>query len=178
MSASLLAGLIITAVAIGYVIAPLIWPERFGARRGEGAIDRLPGDEARPLEDLRDELYARIVDLDFEHAVGKTDEEEYRQERDALKRRALAVLRSLDERDRAISSVPRAQTAGLDSADDEIEREVRLARARRAAQRPAGGVDVAVRADDGLEDAIEREVLALRRSRPAPAPRTSQAGRQ
>jgi hypothetical protein len=40
---------------------------------------------------LRDDLLAQIVDLDFDRAVDKTDEEEYREERAALKRRALAV---------------------------------------------------------------------------------------
>jgi hypothetical protein len=95
-----------------------------------------PTAEGQPsLERLRDELYAAIVELDFDHAVGKTEDEEYRAERADLKRQALAVLRLLDEqaaRDRA--------SGESGAAEDAIEREVRDARASRRRE-PVIGAD-------------------------------------
>lgn len=184
MNAPVLLGLLVAVAALLYVLAPLLWPGAFDARgvRQDGA-----GAE-RALERLRDDLYARIVELDFDHAVGKTDEEEYRQERADLKRQALATLRLLDERAGAASG------AGV---EDEIEREVRLARERRATETRAvaacAACGRAVGADDrfcagcgrpravpagvaayetagdgqGLEDEVERDVRVLRQTRRA-----------
>ena len=98
MSAPSLFGLLLAIAAVSFVVAPLLWPRAFGIGGGRPrhAVPQL--DEVETLAILRDELLAQIVDLDFEQAVGKTDEEEYQEERAALKRRALAVIRSLDER--------------------------------------------------------------------------------
>ena len=154
MSAPMLIGLLFAAAAICYVLAPLIWPSAFGveAHPTTPAAD-LAGD---PLERLREDLFAQIVDLDFDHTLGKTDEEEYQQDRAALKRQALAVLRSIDER------ASETHTA----ADDPIEQAVRAARARRAAL-PAPDVP-----DDHLlelDDEVERQIAARRRMRQLPA---------
>src|SRR5437588_7672059 len=190
MNLALLAGIACMATALAYVLAPLIWPERFGARPRATA-------QAEPsLAALRDDLFAAIVELDFDHAVGKTDEDEYRLERAELKRQALAVLRLLDE-----------QAEGTDA--DAVEREIRAARERLQADRagapaPAhhpAALDGAVAPDtcpacgrafaaedrfcprcgrpraelpdqteaipdrDSFEDEVEREVRALRRQR-------------
>ena len=103
---------------MSYVVAPLIWPRAFGI--GVAQTPAAPvHDEIETLALLRDDLLAQIVDLDFEQAVGKTDEEEYQQERAALKRRALAVIRSLDERTQS------------EVIEESIEREISRARARR-----------------------------------------------
>ena len=148
MSAAALVGILCAVAALLFVLAPLLWPGAFGVRDA-GATDA----EGESLERLRDDLYARIVELDFDREVGKTDEEEYRQERADLKRQALAVLRLLDERD------GRAATAVLaaPAVSEAIEREVAAARRARAAAVGAG--------DGGLEDEVEREVRALRRAR-------------
>lgn len=150
MTAPLLVGLVLAALALCYVLAPLVMPRAFGVEApvAPGAAEAA-GD---PLIGLRDDLFARIVELDFDHATGKTDEEEYQQERAALKRRALAVLRTLDDR------AP---------AGDAIEEAVRVARERRAA--------ISVEPDDAdpalleLDDEVERQVSALRRTRQLPA---------
>lgn len=150
MSAAILLGLLVAFAAASFVVAPLLFPRAFGI--GVAPIAPVGAeDEEDALLDLRDDLYARIVDLDFEHAVGKTDEEEYQQERAALKRRALAVLRTLDER-----------AARADALGDAVEREVRLARARRA-EVVAAELDGADRPD--LDDEVERQIRALRRTR-------------
>jgi hypothetical protein len=155
MSAPTLIGLLLAFVAVSFVVAPLLWPSAFGigvATAPEAFSDE---DEDVALEALRDDVYAQIVELDFEQAVGKTDEEEYRQERAALKRRALAVLRTLDER----------AAAAPEGIEDAIEREVLLARARRAEGIPEADLDETTVPDLNAE--VERQILALRRSRRA-----------
>ena len=148
MSGPVLIGLLIAVAAALYVIAPLLWPRTFVAAAPSPAAD-----ETRSLLALRDEILAAIVDLDFERAVGKTDEEEYREERAALKRRALTVIRALDARE--------DERAAL---DETVERAIREARARRiAANQPLAAEDE----EAELYDEVERQIRALRRARGA-----------
>lgn len=151
MSIPVLIGLLIAVAAALYVIAPLIWPRTFGV--AAPAPPATASDETRSLRALRDEILAAIVDLDFEKAVGKTDEEEYQEERAALKRRALTVIRGLDARG--------TERAAL---DETVEREIRDARARRVAASPP-----TVNEDENPElyDEVERQIRALRRARGA-----------
>jgi hypothetical protein len=153
MSVPVLFGLLVAVLAVVFVVAPLIWPAAFGVRDETAPAAPVAAGDA--LARLRDDLFTRIVELDFEQATGKLDEEEYQQERAGLKRRALAVLRTLDE-----------QAAPVAEADREIERAVDAARARRATPvaQPASAKD-----DIWFGDEVEREVLALRRARQAPA---------
>lgn len=148
MSTPSLFGLLLAIAAISFVVAPLLWPRAFGigVPVPSSAVAQL--DEVETLALLRDDLLAQIVDLDFEQAVGKTDEEEYQEERAALKRRALAVIRSLDERLQA------------EAIEESIEREVTRARTRRTEAEPLA------EASD-LDDEVERQILALRRARGA-----------
>jgi hypothetical protein len=147
MNAPLLIGLVLAAAALCYVLAPIVAPRAFGVEAA-AALDDAAGD---PLARLRDDLFAQIVDLDFDHDTGKTDEEEYAQERAALKRRALAVLRTIDDRDNAA---------------DAIEEAVRATRARRATPVEPDDSDPALLE---LDDEVERQVSALRRTRQLPA---------
>lgn len=151
MSLPVLIGLLIAAVAVLYVIAPLLWPRSFGV--GERGAPVAAPDEGSTLLALRDQLLASIVDLDFERAVGKTDEEEYQQERGALKRRALAVIRTLDERN--------ADTAAL---GETVEQEIRRARARRVADAAPAATESE---SPDLYDEVERQIRALRSARGA-----------
>jgi len=151
MSAASLFGLLLAIAAVSFVVAPLLWPRTFGI--GVAASAAVPQlDEVETLAILRDDLLAQIVALDFEQAVGKTDEEEYQEDRAALKRRALAVIRSLDERLQA------------EAIEESIEREVTRARTRRTESEPLA------EASD-LNDEVERQILALRRARGAGAAR-------
>ncbi len=156
MSPPVVVGTLLAVAALLYVLAPLLWPRAFGV---EGAAPRVEagGDEGA-LERLRDDLFARIVDLDFDHAVGKTDEEEYRAERADLKRQALETLRLLDER--------AARATATAAEDDTIEREVRALRERRAAETP-DAAPAGPGEEFALEDEVERQVRALRRERQA-----------
>lgn len=152
MSVPVLIGLLIAIAAALYVIAPLIWPRTFGV--AAPVPPPTTADEARSLRALRDEILAAIVDIDFEHAVGKTDEEEYQEERAALKRRALTVIRGLDARE--------GERAAL---DETVEREIRDARVRRVVANPPIAVTEAETPE--LYDEVERQIRALRRARGA-----------
>ena len=147
MTTPALIGLLIAVAAICYVVAPLIWPRAFGIGTTPQPSSQ-PSDEVETLAFLRDDLLAQIVELDFDRAVGKTDEEEYQDDRAALKRRALAVIRSLDER---------LQSEVI---EESIERDISRARARRVEVVPLDpGAD--------LNDEVERQIRALRQSRGA-----------
>ena len=123
----MLLGILLMVAALLFVLAPLLWPR---VSRSPGEVEPTVGGQPS-LERLRDELYGAIVELDFDHAVGKTDDEEYRAERTDLKRQALAVLRLLDEQ------AARSGAAGeAEAAEDAIEREVREVRASRASEAP------------------------------------------
>lgn len=154
MSIPLVIGLLLATAAICFVLAPLVVPRAFET----GTETPVPEAAGDPLERLRDDLFAQIVALDFEHATGKTDEEEYQHDRAALKRRALAVLRTLDER----------STDTTVAHEDTIEQAISIARARRA---PLNVPDT----DDEesglleLDDEVERQVSALRQMRHIPA---------
>ena len=149
MSLPLLIGLALAAAALCYVLAPVVWPRAFGVDTAPASVATDPADD--PLARLRDDLFASIVELDFDHATGKTDEEEYQQERAALKRRALAVMRTIDDRDNAA---------------DVVEEAVRAARARRITPAEPDTNDPALLE---LGDEVERQVSALRRMRQLPA---------
>lgn len=189
VTATLIVGIACIVVALLFVLAPLARPDRFG-------LAARPGPEEAPsLERLRDEIYAALVELDFDHTVGKTDEEEYQRERADLKRQALAVLRLLDERDAARE--PEREVERLIAAERAARRvPTHDDRAAREADEPVATVPVpvtcqacdrvlgpddrfcagcgrareasvaAVAGDaDPLVDEVEREVRALRRER-------------
>lgn len=140
MNLPVLVGLLLAMLAIAYVVAPLVFPQLAQSAAPPAA------DAVSELALLRDDLLGQIVALDFDHAVGKTDEAEYQEERLTLKRQTLAVLRSLDEQ---------TQPTTLEAT---IEREVSRVRAERAAPPPT---------DSELNDEIERQVVALRQARGA-----------
>lgn len=137
-----------------------------------------PVDGRAPLEELRDELFAKLVALDFDRDIGKLDEDEYRLERDDLKRQAAAVLRLLDEvaltpdvragaGARAASGVATPAPSPVAGAlcvvcGAEIRAGDRFCFACGQPLHTMDGVD-----DRAIDDAIERDVLALRRQRAA-----------
>lgn len=164
-------GLLIVLFALLYVVSPYL--------RGSGSSRRpaASSDSRATLRALRDELFAAIVALDFDRDVGKLDEDEYRLERDDLKRQAMAVLRLLDdaestvERDRVV--VPgvsdptainpagnRARDGVCASCGARLDAEDRFCA---ACGRPRSIAGEPFNRD--LDDAIERDVLALRSQR-------------
>lgn len=164
-------GLLVVLFALLYVVSPYL--------RGSGS-SRLPAaspDSRAALRVLRDELFAAIVALDFDRDVGKLDEDEYRLERDDLKRQAMAVLRLLDdadsvaERDSEVTRSAGAPTVTSPAGDGARELACASCGARVEAEdrfcaacgRPRSSPEEPL--DSDLGDSIERDVLALRRQR-------------
>lgn len=77
-------GLIVAVAAV--VARPLLWGPR-SAARGER--------ERTVLEKRRDEALASLRDAEFDHALGKLSEEDYRELRDRLSAEAALAMRGL-----------------------------------------------------------------------------------
>jgi hypothetical protein len=150
---SILLGLALLLVVAFYVARPLL-DQSGAAEREPGPADQLLFERERVLTALRD--------LDFDHAMGKTVEDDYTTQREQLLAHGAEVLKQLD----ALGLPPASDSAGL---DDEIERAVARRRAS-AAVAPAPG---AAPVDDEIEASI-----AARRTAPSAARFCAQCGRQ
>ena len=105
------------AVLVGVFIA--------GPLRGDSRFRSPPTaaeDGAADLRAERESLLTALRELDFDHATGKVADDDYTPQRAALVARGVAILQQLD----ALAETP----APAD--EDQLEAEVRAARARRA----------------------------------------------
>lgn len=159
----LIAGVIVVALAVGYVIYPLF--------QGTGRREAAPRAGTSPragtvlagwdsgLSDLlseHDAVLQALRDLDFDYRLGKLSDQDYQALRAQYTARGVAILQQLD------AATGLAGETGV--LDEEIEAQV-----RRLRERPAPEVAVpAEPAAVSLEEAIEEEVRKLR-ARPAPA---------
>ena len=80
------------------------------------------------LLEHRDSFYSAIKELDFDHRMGKVEDEDYQRMREDYTQRAATVLKELDRSD------GRSRIAG------EIEREVDAVRKKSQPKAQAGGV--------------------------------------
>jgi len=149
----LIAGVIVVALAVGYVFYPLFRPP------GRG-LASLPGGDAQ-LADLlneRDAVLQALRDLDFDYRMGRLSDQDYQVLRARYAARGVTILQDLDAA---------AGLAGKKGAlEESIEAEVRRLRERPAREPGEEAVS--------LEEAIEEEVRRLR-ARPAPAPAPARA---
>jgi len=106
--------------------------------------------EAELLQEQRDRVLTTLRDLDFDHASGKMQDEDYTPLRAKLVTEGAAVMKRLDE-------LQGAAPAGLET---ELEQAIAARRHARAPAALAAG-----------EDDIERAVAARRRGRAPAAPR-------
>ena len=111
---SLLLGLALLLVVAFLVVRPLL-DKTSAADREAGPLDRLLFERERVLAALRD--------LDFDHAMGKTLDDDYVAQREQLLAQGTAVLKQLD------SLAPDQAPAPV--VDDEIEQAVARLRGRR-----------------------------------------------
>jgi hypothetical protein len=79
------------------------------------------------LEARRETLYREIADLDFDHSLGKIDDDDYRQEREAYVSEAAMVLADLDSAERDV--IPNSNE--MIDIDRELEEEILRLRSRR-----------------------------------------------
>jgi hypothetical protein len=125
----LLFALLLTAFVLMWLVAPMLQKQR--ATPSEDAL----------LDKQRERLllyYERVLrnirDLDEDHALGKTDADEYQQEREEWAQRGAQVLQALDTlpKREVIAATP-AEDRAVDSAiDDAIESAIQRQRQRNA----------------------------------------------
>jgi hypothetical protein len=114
-------GLLIVA-AVGWYVA---WPLMTS---GSGVQDRQVNDLVPDLEARRETLYREVADLDFDHSLGKIDDEDYRQEREAYISEAAAVLAELESTEK--TRLPNRED--MTAIEGELEEEIRRIRDQRA----------------------------------------------
>ena len=104
--ALLLASLIVVA-ALALVAYPLL-------RRGEAPWqEEAQASAMRNLLDQRDTLYRVIQQLDFDKELGNIEEEDHRTMRSRYVRRAAAILREIDSRERDLEEEVDREVAAL-----------------------------------------------------------------
>lgn len=133
------------AIALAAVLLPLL------SRSGE--VRQREGDPA-PLEEREAAALVALRDLEFDQRLGKLAEEDYRELRAQLARRAVAELKAGD-------AARQAEVAATPELDDLIEREV--AALRRAWRQPAANPGL----PNGLLPAVQPEKTGKRSECPA-----------
>ncbi|MCC7360055.1 MAG: zinc ribbon domain-containing protein [Anaerolineales bacterium] len=116
---SILLGLALVLVAAFIVAQPLV--------AGEAQRERQPG----PADQLRAEherVLLQLRDLDFDHATGKINEEDYAEQRALLVAQGVSVLKQLDALSAGLLAQAAAPALGR-SADYEIEAAIAQRRA-------------------------------------------------
>jgi membrane protein implicated in regulation of membrane protease activity len=114
-----LIGLAIVAAVALYVAWPLL--ERPLGPLGARSL----ADEIADLTSRRDTVYRQLADLEFDHSLGKVDDEDYAQQREDLLDEAALVLMRLDS---VPSGRPELQTSIAAAREAEIEAEIRRLR--------------------------------------------------
>lgn len=126
--------LLILAVAllVGVFISRPFFDRRFETQPlFTGQTGRSSDHDLSTLLAEKDHILTQLMDLDFDHAMGKTGSEEYPAQRALLVKTGAAVLRQLDE----LSPAPKAKSAPSVQGDD-IEQ---MIAARRRELRRASG---------------------------------------
>ncbi|MBI4757411.1 MAG: zinc ribbon domain-containing protein [Chloroflexi bacterium] len=125
--------IIFTVVLAGVAIAAAGYP-LFKARTEEALT--VAGETAmESLRAQRDAVYASIKELDFDHEMGNLSGKDHTDLRERYTRKAVAILKALDEQPKLAPVVESSEALGD---EDEIEREVA---AVRQARRAGVGVD-------------------------------------
>jgi len=78
---------VIAVAALAFTLLPFVWQGRRRAAVNLGAED---------LFIAKERIYANIKDLDFDHQVGKIEDDDYHAMRDHLKQDAAAVIERID----------------------------------------------------------------------------------
>jgi hypothetical protein len=132
---SILLGLALLLVVTFVVLRPIL--ERCGAAEP----DEPPADR---LILTREQVLTQLRDLDFDHATGKLNEDDYAAQRAQLMAQGVAVLKELDSQ----SAAPAAPEADEIEPLDEIERAISQRRARRPAALRCSNCSAVVTAGD------------------------------
>jgi len=114
MSAGILLSLVLAALVVYYIVAPLFRADAAEAERISSAVS-----EERDLQSRREMLMAALKDLEDDRATGKVDQKDYSQMKTELSTEAIEIMKQLDVLDeaRAKSSpvalpTPKTDTSG------------------------------------------------------------------
>lgn len=120
------------AIAVMFIaaIAIVAWPFLGPARPFSSALKRSDNATIENLIVQRDATYAAIKDLEFDRAMGKLSEADFKAMRAKYEAKAVTILQELDEQVAARRS-SRKRSRGPDAAEV-IERQVQQLRARPA----------------------------------------------
>ncbi len=116
--------ILIAAGILLFIFTPL-----FDPRDDAKTINQISRREARRREliEQRDMVYEAIRELDFDHRMGKVEEDDYRQTRARYTAQAVELIKSLDKAaERADRPAPKPQ--GI---SDQIEKEIAAIRRTR-----------------------------------------------
>ncbi len=90
-----------TVVMLGITLAAAIyvaWPLLFGRTRAESFLGEEPSEPVlQRLLFQRDTVYAAMKELEFDLAMGNLSQEDYQQLQDRYKRKAVAILKRIDD---------------------------------------------------------------------------------
>lgn len=103
-----LVGILLVLAAAALVLYPVLR----AAHDSMADAAPMPEEEADPLA-RRQAIYMELLDLDFDHRVGKVSDEDYLQLREAMVRRAADLLRMAEEDRRAADEQIEAEVSAL-----------------------------------------------------------------
>ena len=91
------AGMILGALLAIALFLYTFWPEKHAAaQRQKTRLDF--------LEELKEQIYANLRDLNFEYQAGKYPQEDYASQRAILEKEAAAVLAEMDQLQGSVAS--------------------------------------------------------------------------
>ncbi len=88
--------IIATCVAMALTILAFVAVPLFEATSGSTAL-RASGRRRLALHERKEQLYASIKELEFDHSVGKLSDDDYQRQRTVLEDQAVGILRELDQ---------------------------------------------------------------------------------
>jgi len=118
------------------------WPLMFGCRRPEEFLGPEPGEPAlQRLLFQRDSVYAAVKELEFDLAVGKLSREDFEQLNERYRKKAVAILKRIDD--------TKAGRLSLDETQDEegesgVEPPLQPQQQQQASSEPRVDLDVEV----------------------------------
>jgi hypothetical protein len=124
----LLVGLVVLALALGWITAPLTRREKSG---GDETLQK----QRERLTLIYDRVLTNIRDLDEDYSTGKMGTDDYQTEREIWVGRGVQVLKTLDRLNSGeVTTVPTGEQAVDRDIDDEIEAAISAYRSKAETQ--------------------------------------------
>lgn len=102
---TILVALVLTVLTFAFIVYPLL-------RQRLGTVDSVEDEQLQELHSKRDTAYSMLKELEFDFKSGNLTEEDYRDLETRYKRKAVSILRDIDNLKQDVS------------VDDKIEKQV------------------------------------------------------